>query len=148
MWAALLGALLGGLLALAGSLMLELRRERRQQITAARGVARQLRRSQSEFDAFGKDLFPDTEHDEEFIDGPHEEFRVDAWNEGAAHFVGRLSAADLELLDHVHDEIRGSGEYGFTVAQSREASAEINAARSLIEPVATPSRFDLLVWRL
>jgi hypothetical protein len=50
MWAALLGAVVGGFFALAGGLSIELRRNRRRQIAAARLVLAEFERSFTEID--------------------------------------------------------------------------------------------------
>ena len=142
-WAALLGAIVGGLFALAGSFAVEFRRDRRRQIGAARLVVAELRRADIEVIASTQ-----ADPDEEWYEGPHGKLSARAWVAHSAEFVGVLKQEDFDLVDFVTREVEQSGEWGFTPQMAIDLRERIDQAVPIIEPLAKPTWVDRHVWRL
>jgi hypothetical protein len=141
-WAALLGALVGGLLTLAGAFAVELRRDRRRQIGAARLVVAEFRRAEIEFDVRAETA------ESKWFEGPHAVISSAAWLAHASEFVGALNERDFKTVDHVAEELRQAGEYGFTLRTAKRMGAEVQEATKILMNVAVPTWFDRGVWRL
>jgi hypothetical protein len=158
MWAALLGAVVGGFFALAGGFSVEFRRERRRQIAAARLVL-------AEFTTSAVDVFVEVtaeqtrvaeldpaELDEAeragWLPGPHPKIKSDTWLAHAAEFVGALEAADFDLVDRAAAEVHRAGVYGFYIRGANELSDLISGCTPVLEPLTKPTWVDRHVWRL
>lgn len=143
MWAALLGAIVGGVLALAGTMAVELRRDRRRQLGGARLVLSQLDRTGVELGVLSDAMAAET-----WLDGPHRNIRTDAWDASAADFVGRLSRADFDVVDRVHLRLMQAGEWGLTRDEVDRLAEQIIDVFRIIGAIAEPTWFDRHVWRL
>jgi hypothetical protein len=160
MWAALLGAVVGGFFALAGGFSVELRRDRRRQLTAARLVIVEFDRSRVEIFAKAtkerlrvEQLNPDQMSEEElhgYLPGPHPKISADAWFANAAEFVGALDDDTFGLVEHDAHAVQSAGEYGFLIGDDDAAylRGEIDRAKGILEPLTKPTWFDRHVWRL
>lgn len=144
-WAALLGAVIGGVFALAGSLFVELRRDRRRQISAARLVVAESKRGGIELE-----VELDMKPQDRWFEGPHSvvSAAANSWRSHAAEFVGALKPVDFERIDALMDELAAAGEYGFTRQGAKRLSPSLLDAWRTVEPVAKPTWFDRYVWRL
>lgn len=140
--ATLIGAVVGAAAAMVGSLLLQVRIERRRQIAGARLILTQLRRSGVELDLLGE------REDETWIEGPHQGIRTDAWQTHAADLIGRLRPRDFETIDRTHHELTQASEWGMTLNETRRLRDEVDAAERILEPLAGPTWFDHHVWRL
>ena len=141
-WAALLGAIVGGVFTLIGGLAVEVRRDRRRQIAAARTVSSDLSRSWVEIS-----VLVDSSQ-ETWLEGPHQGIGMPAWHADAAYFVGRLSTEEFENIDDLSRELTSAGELGFLVGEADALRESIGFAQAFIKPHARPSGFDRLVLRL
>lgn len=160
MWATLLGAVVGGFLALLGGFSIELRRDRRRRLGAARLVIVEFERSQAEVLAEAtkerlrvEQLNPDEMSEEElhgWLPGPHPKISADAWFANAAEFVGVLNEYNFKLVEHDAHAVQSAGEYGFLIGDDDAAylRAEIDRAKAILEPLTKPTWFDRHVWRL
>jgi hypothetical protein len=143
-WAALLGAVVGGLFTLSGALLVELRRDRRNQIGSARLVIAELERSALELD-----VIPElVDHDNGWVEGPHPKISTGAWVLHASDLVGRLSREDFDVVDRIAAKLTGDSEFGFTLGEARAHSSDAKKAAAIIAPIAKPSWFDRHIWRL
>jgi hypothetical protein len=134
---------IGGLLALAGSFAVELRRERRRQIGAARLVLSELIRSGFEI----KELL-DLNPKETRFDGPLPKISAKAWAANAAEFVGRLDAEDLESVDSTMFILQSDAEFGISAADAKVREGEVDQALKILRPLSKLTWFDRHVWRL
>jgi hypothetical protein len=159
MWAALLGAAVGGFFALAAGFTIELRRDRRRQIAAARLVLAEFRHSGVKIfvEALGEQTrvaqLDPAELDEAeaygWLPGPHPEIKGDAWLTLAAEFVGALNEADFDLVDRTAADLRSAGDQGFTIdSDFNKMRAAITASEQILGPLTKPTWFDRHVWRL
>lgn len=158
-WAALLGAGVGGFFALAAGFSIELRRDRRRQLAAARLVLSEFRRSDVEVFVQASEertrvqgLDPaelDEAEEAGWLPGPHPKISGDAWLAHAAEFVGALNAADFDLVEGAAAGLREAGEFGFMIDyDANQLRAAITRAEQILEPLTKPTRFDRHVWRL
>jgi len=140
--AAVLRALVGGFFTLAGALDVELRRDRRHHLGAARLVIAELRRS-------SRTAVVATDRPVgDWYEGPFPAISAAAWSRYAADFVGRLNANDAAEVDGVATEIRAAGELGFYSKEANELPARVEKAAEILERFAKPSWFDRHIWRL
>jgi hypothetical protein len=140
-WAALLGAIVGGLLSLVGTMAVELRIERRRQLGGARLVLSQLDRAVVELGVLSDEA-------ESWLDGPHENIRTDAWDASGVDFVGRLSRADFDLVDRFYTRLARAGEWGLTQADLSALAEQAVDVGVIIGLQTEPTWFDRHVWRL
>jgi hypothetical protein len=140
-WAALLGAIVGGLFTLAGAVVVELRRDRRRQIGAARMVIAEIDRARIELMVHEEDEGP-------WVEGPHPEITSQAWQTNAAEFVGELSERDFKTVDGLADELRRAGDWGFTMRSMPGTLEKAEAATDILRPLTQPTWWDRYVWRL
>jgi hypothetical protein len=159
MWAVLLGAAVGGFFALAAGFTIELRRDRRRQIAAARLVLAEFRHSNLEIfveasreQARVSELDP-AELDEAeaagWLPGPHPKIRGHAWLTLAAEFVGALNEADFDLVDRAAADLRSAGDSGFTIDYDvNKMRAAITSSEQILGPLTKPTWVDRHVWRL
>jgi hypothetical protein len=103
MWAALLGAVVGGFFALAGGFSLEFRRDRRRRIAAARLVLAELERADTEVFGLTSGAFPM----QVLVPGPggHKGISTSAWFANAAEFVGVLAPEEFNALDQAANRV-------------------------------------------
>lgn len=136
MWPALFGALLGGVLALAGSLVVEIRKDRRRQLGAVRLILSQLRRGVVELQVLTVD------QEATWLEGPHASIRTSAWEEHAADFVGLLDQPPFELVDKLHDDLAWASELGFTRKEGGHLIDRIGVVEKVLEPLSRPAWID------
>lgn len=137
MWPALFGAVVGGILALAGSLVVEIRKDRRRQLGAARLIVSQLKRSVIELEVKGEDSAEGGWHE-----GPHSEIRTSAWDAHAADFVGLLDQRLFDLVDLTHTRLVEASDWGFTQNEVKRLIAQADETLKAIEPVTRPTWVD------
>jgi hypothetical protein len=145
-WAALLGAVVGGVLTLAGTLTVEVRRDRRRQIGAARLIVSELDRAIVELNVLTDDS-PEPGR-ASWKEGPHRGIGTTTWERRAADFVGSLDSATFELVDRAHSALGQAGEFGFTQKEGLGLIEVASSARSVIAPLGRPTWLDRHVWRL
>jgi hypothetical protein len=140
-WGAILGAIVGGVLALVGSMLVELRRDRRRQIGSARLIVGQFLRTAVEIE-----VLADGQTD--WLEGPHRSVSAQEWPDRAHEFVGVLTDAEFRQIDTVAERVRQAGTYGFTEREGVHLPRALDSAREVIERVGRIRRRDRLVWRL
>jgi hypothetical protein len=145
-WPALIGAIIGGALALTGAFAVELRRDRRRQLGATRIILSQLRRSSVELEALTEDA--PASSTSSWLEGPHHSIRTSAWDEHAANFVGHLDEPEFEIVDSTHHRLAQGAEWGFTYTEGKRLIEKIAEAGAVVGRFAKPTWFDRHVWRL
>lgn len=140
MWAALLGAVVGGFFAIAGSVAVELRRDRRRQLGAARLVVSRLEWSAIEIQA--------ASDAEQWHEGPHPAIRTLEWETHAADLVGRLRAHDFAAIDETHTRLAQAASWGFTASERASLVNDAHTAAKILAPLARLTWIDRHVWRL
>jgi hypothetical protein len=138
--AALLGAVVGGLVTLAATLFVELRRDRRRQMSSARLVAAELERSEIELD-----VQVDTA-EEDWLE--HLAISTDVWRTEAAYFVGALSADEFRKVDLVARRVHHVREFGATRGDAAELVNDLRDAEKIVRPLTKIRWVDRRVWRL
>ena len=141
-----MGAIVGGVFALAGTLAVELRRDRRQLLGAARLILGELDRAIIE-----RQVLTEEEPkpcDPSWKEGPHHGIRTGAWDANAAHFVARLDGDTFRDLDHAETELARAAEWGFTHRGGQRLLRDVAEAYGIVQPFSRPTWFDRHVWRL
>jgi hypothetical protein len=145
-WPALLGTAAGGALALAGAFSVELRKDRRRQLGAARLMVSQLRRVSIELEAMTED--EPAPGMPSWHEGPHHALQTGTWDVHAADFVARLDEKAFELVDYAYDHLAQAADWGFTYRDGKRIIEEIAKAEAIITPFSKPTWFDRHIWRL
>jgi hypothetical protein len=140
-WAAILGAIVGGTLALVGSMLVELRRDRRRQIGSARLIVAELWRAAAELESLNDGQV-------DWLDGPHHGISASEWFARAHEFVGTLTDAEFNQIDRTTEAVRVAGEYGFTKRTGLRLPVQMSAAAEIVSRVGQIRRRDRVLWRL